>query len=152
MHASAPASAPAPPTRVGPAPHAGQGQGVEDALWAAFCAGAGIRPDAMQTATPERMQLIGELLRSAVEGTLQMMTVRTATRQELRAAVTVIRARDNNPLKFSPDAQSVLEQLLRPPLRGFLPAQAAMDDAMHDLVGHTIGTMAGTRAALEGVL
>ena len=27
-----------------------------------------------------------------------------------------------------------------------------MTDAMHDLVGHTIGTMAGTRAALEGVL
>jgi FHA domain-containing protein len=27
-----------------------------------------------------------------------------------------------------------------------------MTDAMHDLVGHSIGTMAGTRAALEGVL
>ncbi|KQP22411.1 type VI secretion system-associated FHA domain protein TagH [Pseudorhodoferax sp. Leaf267] len=123
-----------------------------DPLWDAFCAGAGIRPDAQQGATAERMRLVGELLRTAVDGTLQMMAVRTATRQELRANVTVIRARDNNPLKFSPDAQSVLEQLLRPPLRGFLPAAEAMHDAMHDLVGHTIGTMAGTRAALEGVL
>ena len=37
-------------------------------------------------------------------------------------------------------------------MRGFLSGPAAMTDAMHDLVGHAIGTMAGTRAALEGVL
>ena len=80
------------------------------------------------------------------------MAVRAATRHELHAQVTVIRPRNNNPLKFSPDAQSALEQLLQPPLRGFLPGPAAMTDAMNDLVGHAIGTMAGTRAALEGVL
>ena len=64
----------------------------------------------------------------------------------------MIQARNNNPLKFSPDARSALEQMLQPPMRGFLAGPAAMTDAMHDLVGHTIGTMAGTRAALEGVL
>jgi len=92
------------------------------------------------------------LLRSAAEGTLQLMAVRAATRSELHAQVTVIRPRNNNPLKFSPDAQSALEQMLQPPLRGFLPGPAAMTDAMNDLVSHAIGTMAGTRAALEGVL
>jgi FHA domain-containing protein len=64
----------------------------------------------------------------------------------------VIRPRNNNPLKFSPDAQSALEQILEPPIRGFLAGPEAMTDAMNDLVGHAIGTMAGTRAALEGVL
>jgi FHA domain-containing protein len=78
--------------------------------------------------------------------------VRAATKHELRAQVTVIQSRNNNPLKFSPDPQAALEQLLQPPVRGFLPGPAAMADAMHDLVGHAIGTMAGTRAALEGVL
>ena len=34
-----------------------------------------------------------------------------------------------------------LEQLFKPPVRGFLPGPAAMTDAMHDLVGHSIGTM-----------
>jgi len=122
------------------------------ALWRAFSEGAGIRLDPPQGLNPELMRVIGQLLRSAVEGTLQMMAVRAATKQELRAEVTVIRSRDNNPLKFSPGAQSALEQLLQPPVRGFLPGPAAMTDAMRDLVGHTIGTMAGTRAALEGVL
>jgi FHA domain-containing protein len=45
-----------------------------------------------------------------------------------------------------------MEQMLQPAVRGFLPGPAAMTDAMHDLLGHAIGTMAGTRAALEGVL
>ncbi|MBO9687489.1 MAG: type VI secretion system-associated FHA domain protein TagH [Mitsuaria chitosanitabida] len=123
------------------------------ALWSAFCEGAGVRMAAPpQGLNPDLMRVIGQLLRSTVDGTLQMMAVRAATKHELRAQVTVIRSRDNNPLKFSPDAQSALEQLLQPPVRGFLPGPAAMQDAMRDLVGHTIGTMAGTRAALEGVL
>ncbi|QPF75649.1 type VI secretion system-associated FHA domain protein TagH [Roseateles sp. DAIF2] len=149
--------APPPPPRPEPAPIAApraMAAAGDAALWAAFCEGAGIRPDPAQQGgtTPEQMRLVGELLRTAVDGALQMMAVRAATKHELRAQVTMIRARDNNPLKFSPDAQSALEQLLQPPVRGFLPGAAAMNDAMQDLVGHTIGTMAGTRAALEGVL
>jgi FHA domain-containing protein len=119
-------------------------------LWVAFCEGAGVNVDL--SPTPELMRMVGSLLRNAVEGTLRLMEVRRMTKHELRAEVTVIRSRDNNPLKFSPDAQVALEQLLKPPVRGFLPGPAAMTDAMHDLVGHSIGTMAGTRAALEGVL
>lgn len=119
-------------------------------LWAAFCEGASVNVDL--PLTPELMRAVGSLLRNAVEGTLRLMEVRRMTKHELRAQVTVIKSRDNNPLKFSPDAQVALEQLLKPPVRGFLPGPAAMTDAMHDLVGHSIGTMAGTRAALEGVL
>jgi len=119
-------------------------------LWAAFCEGAGVNVELPPSA--ELMRVAGSLLRNAVEGMLRLMEVRRMTKHELRAQVTVIRSRDNNPLKFSPDAQVALEQLLKPPVRGFLPGPAAMTDAMHDLVGHSIGTMAGTRAALEGVL
>ncbi|HEX6708677.1 MAG TPA: type VI secretion system-associated FHA domain protein TagH [Albitalea sp.] len=127
-------------------------QGDTAALWAAFCQGAGIRLQPPQGLNPELMRVVGTLLRAAVDGSQQLMAVRSATRHELHAQVTVIRPRNNNPLKFSPDAQSALEQLLQPPLRGFLPGPEAMTDAMNDLVGHAIGTMAGTRAALEGVL
>lgn len=152
------AAVPAASAQVPPAGHAvatqatATGNADAAALWQAFSEGAGIRFDPPQGLNPDLMRIVGQLLRSSVEGTLQMMSVRAATKHELRAQVTIIRSRDNNPLKFSPDAQSALEQLLQPPVRGFLPGPAAMSDAMHDLVGHTIGTMAGTRAALEGVL
>lgn len=123
-----------------------------DALWAAFCEGAGIRIELPQGLTAEQMRVLGTVLREAAEGTLRLMAVRATAKNELRAAVTTIRTRNNNPLKFSPNAQAALEQLLQPPLRGFMAGPAAMQDAMHDLLGHSIGTMAGMRAALAGVL
>ena len=122
------------------------------ALWRSFCEGAGVDVDLPQGLTPEAMRMLGQLLMAAVEGTMQLMAVRTTTKQELRAGVTLIRPSANNPLKFSPDAAAGIRQLLRPPERGFLPGPTAMRDAMHDLLGHSIGTMAGMRAALDGVL
>lgn len=121
-------------------------------LLQAFCAGAGIEPSHMPALTPALMQDIGGVMRAAIEGTLQLIAVRATTKHELRAAVTVIQARGNNPLKFAPDASSGIEQLLRPTMRGFLAGPAAMTDAMNDLVGHSIGTVAGMRSALEGML
>ncbi|MEX8496322.1 type VI secretion system-associated FHA domain protein TagH [Leptothrix ochracea] len=126
--------------------------GSQEPLWAAFCAGAGLAPSAAPGCTPETMQRVGSLLRSAVEGTQQLMAIRAASKYELHAQVTMIRSRNNNPLKFVPDGTAALEQLLQPPLRGFLGGEEAMNDAMNDLVGHAIGTMAGMRAALDGVL
>jgi FHA domain-containing protein len=121
-------------------------------LWAAFCEGAGVQVTPPQGVNAELLRLCGSLLRASIDGVLQLIAVRAATRHELHAQVTVIQARENNPLKFSPDPQSALEQLLQPPMRGFLPGAAAVTEAMDDLVGHAIGTMAGTRSALEGVL
>jgi len=78
--------------------------------------------------------------------------LRATTKSELGAEVTIIHAQRNNPFKFSPDGQAALEQLLRPPLRGFLAGPEAMTDAMRDLVSHAIATVAGMRAAMEGML
>ena len=118
----------------------------------AFCRGAGIQLDRSRGLDPGTMETVGAMLRAAIDGTMQLIAVRSATRQELHAQVTIIRPKDNNPLKFSPDAEAAFEQMLAPPIRGFLGGPDAMLDAMNDLVGHAIGTMAGTRAALEGVL
>ncbi|MEY2842566.1 MAG: hypothetical protein RI920_603 [Pseudomonadota bacterium] len=122
------------------------------ALWSAFCQGAGVNFTPPQGLNPELMRVIGKLLRQAIDGSLKLVAARAATKQELRAEVTVIQSKGNNPLKFSPDVQSAMEQLLQPPLRGFMAGPDAVSDAMDDLLGHTIGTMVGTRAALEGVL
>ncbi len=153
--ASAPAVPPVPPpaTRSAPAaPAPVAASPAPDALWAAFCEGAGVDVLLPQGLGPEQMRVLGTVMREAVEGTLRLMAVRATAKTELRAAVTTIRARNNNPLKFSPGADTALAQLLQPPLRGFMAGPVAMQDAMHDLVGHSIGTMAGMRAALAGVL
>ncbi len=142
-----------PPAAALPAPAAGPARPTtHEELWAAFSEGAGVALAPPQGLTPELMHLIGSLLRESMEGTRRLVAARAATKQELRAEVTIVQSRHNNPLKFAPDGQAALEQLLQPPLRGFLPAADAVADVMDDLLGHAIGTMAGTRAALDGVL
>ena len=66
--------------------------------------------------------------------------------------MTMIVARENNPLKFSPSVEVALQHLLGPPAPGFMPPATAMRDAFDDLRAHQLGVMAGMRAALEGVL
>jgi FHA domain-containing protein len=124
---------------------------ASDELWAAFCEGAGV-PLQSQRLDTDQMRMLGMMMREAVDGVVRLMALRAVAKSELRAAVTTIRATNNNPMKFSPDVEVALRQMLQPPVRGFMPGPAAMQDAMHDLVGHTIGTMAGMRAALAGVL
>ena len=143
-----PAPLPAPtPTPVGAGASAGA-----DPLWEAFCEGAGIALPMPGGPTPALMRTIGQMLRRSVDGTVQLVAARATTKSELHAQVTMIQPRNNNPLKFSPDGRMALEQLLQPPLRGFLAGPEAIDQAMDDLVGHAVGTMAGMRAALDGVL
>jgi FHA domain-containing protein len=133
--------------------HAGEADATDpEALWAAFCEGAGISLRPPQGLNPALMKIIGQVLAHSIDGTLKLVAVRAAAKQELRADVTMIQARNNNPLKFSPDAGAAIQQLLQPPMRGFMVGPAAVSEVMDDLLGHAIGTMAGMRAALEGVL
>ncbi len=102
--------------------------------------------------TPETMRLLGQLLRESVRGAVELLVARAALKREMRADVTMIAQRENNPLKFSPTVEVALAHLLGPPTRGFMPAAPAVKDAFDDLRAHQLGVMAGMRAALEGVL
>lgn len=147
-----PALAPAPMPTPAPTPASAGTSAGADPLWEAFCDGAGIALPMPGGPTPALMRMIGQMLRRSVDGTVQLVAARATTKSELHAQVTMIQPRNNNPLKFSPDGRMALEQLLQPPLRGFLAGPEAIDQAMDDLVGHAVGTMAGMRAALDGVL
>lgn len=122
------------------------------ALLAAFRAGLATPSVPVDALTPELMHLIGQLLREAASGTVDLLVARATLKQELRAQATMIVARENNPLKFSPNADAALTHLLAPPTRGFMDAAPAMRDAYQDLRAHQYGFVAGMRAALEGVL
>ena len=122
-----------------------------EALWRAFCEGAGLTMPLPQGLTPQTMRLVGQVLHHAVEGTLRLVAARAAAKQELQPQATSIQSKNNNPLKFSVDPQQALAQLLQPPMRGFMSGPEAVRDAMDDVLGHQMGTMTATRAALQGV-
>jgi FHA domain-containing protein len=102
--------------------------------------------------TPALMELIGQLLREAVGGTVELLRARTTVKHELRAEVTTIVPKHNNPLKFSPSVEVALQHLLAPPARGFIAAAPAMRDAYDDLRAHHLAIVAGMQAVLEAAL
>lgn len=129
------------------------GAASADALLAAFARGVGLPaltpPGGL---SPALMEQIGMVLREAVQGTVELLIARAATKREVRADVTMIVSKNNNPLKFSPDVDFALMQLLLPQGKGFMGPSEAMRDAYDDLRAHQIGFMAGMRAALASVL
>ena len=153
-----PVPAPAPPPVAAvpvpvraPATAAGPGAPA-DALLAALLDGLELPSLPLQTVDESLMYRLGALLRASTKGTVELLVARAALKREVRAELTAIVARENNPLKFSPTADSALAHLLGPLEAGFSPPIAAMQDAYDDLRAHQVGVVAGMRAALEGVL
>lgn len=124
----------------------------EGDLLAAFQRGLGVPLNLSAGLTPDLMEQVGVMLRESTQGTLDLLKARAITKREVRAEATMIVSRDNNPLKFSPDIDFALAQLLTSRSRGFMGAQEAMRDAYDDLRAHQFGVMAGMRSALAGVL
>ncbi len=149
MHAGAPVHAPPP---VHAAPTSKSVPGGAEALWNAFLTGAGLEPSAAPQASLELMASIGAMLQIAVGGIHRLVAMRALAKDEMQTDMTVIKGRDNNPLKFAPDAAVALQALLLPPARGFLDGPAALRDAMVDLQSHQVGMVAGMRSAVEAGL
>lgn len=127
--------------------------GDHAALLTAFLSGAGI-PEMTVGAglTPEFMETVGKLLAAAVDGTFEMVSSRAMTKREVNADVTMVVVRNNNPLKFLPDSQTVLMQMLRKKMPGFMGPVEAVHDAFNDLQTHQKGTMAGMHGVIDTLL
>jgi type VI secretion system FHA domain protein len=123
-----------------------------EALKQAFLRGAGMAPDAIGSMTPELMELLGKLMSSCVQGTIDLLALRSLVKQEVKADVTMVVMRNNNPLKFFPDSQTVLTQMLRKKMPGFMEPLESIEDAYRDLRGHQKGVVVGTRASMDKVI
>jgi type VI secretion system FHA domain protein len=98
---------------------------------------------------PAWMEHLGALVRASTEGTLALLRSRRVAKRSIRAESTQIVARQNNPLKFAPDAAQALVLLLSlQSRRGFLDPVDAVRDAHNDLQVHQLAMVAGMRAAV----
>jgi FHA domain-containing protein len=141
------------PTPAAPDTAAGHETPEVLALKHAFLRGAGISAEAISAElTPELMELLGKLMANSLQGAIDLLALRSLVKQEVKADVTMVLVRNNNPLKFFPDSQTVLTQMLRKKMPGFMEPQEAIDDAWHDLRGHQMGVVAGTRASMQAMM
>ncbi|MQX35940.1 type VI secretion system-associated FHA domain protein TagH [Roseospira navarrensis] len=148
---TAPQSPPKPPAPASAATGAVDTAGAQ-ALVDAFLRGADL-PALPHGQSPEALfETAGALLAVMTDGVRDLLAARATLKSEMRAEQTMIRAKGNNALKFSVNAQEALERLLAPPAGAYMDGKAAAQEAFRDLRGHEIATMAGSSAAIRAVL
>jgi len=97
-------------------------------------------------------ETVGAMLREATTGTMDVLMARALTKKESRIDMTMISASANNPLKFFPNPDSALTQMLTNTMVGYMPPVQSIRSAFDDLKAHELAVIAGMRAALAAVL
>ncbi|MGH9373744.1 MAG: type VI secretion system-associated FHA domain protein TagH, partial [Vicinamibacterales bacterium] len=111
--------------------------------------GAGLKGDVV---TPDLARSLGQILRVVVDGLMDVLQARQSIKAEFRMAQTVVRPRDNNPLKFSANVDDALHNLLVKRNPAYLGPVDAFADAFSDLRHHQLAMLAGMRVAFETLL
>ncbi len=124
-----------------------------EVLLRAFFEGAGLDATAMESRwSAQQLFVAGQLLSLFANGTVELLSARSILKREVRADMTMLLDRENNPLKLLPDGGSALRQMFGLPFPGFMSPQSAVSDAFQDLHAHQIGMVAGMRAALTDLI
>ena len=148
-----PATAPhAPPVRPPPtaAPQAAP-DAADGALLMAFLQGVGMT-DVRPGDPAAMMRNLGEAFRTLVAGLRGVLIARASIKSEFRIEQTMIRARGNNPLKFSAGDDDALAALLGTGRRTDMTAAAAVADALKDIRLHELASMAAMQSAVRTLL
>jgi type VI secretion system protein ImpI/type VI secretion system protein len=132
---------------------AARGEAGPDLL-AAFLAGAGLADLARRSPVPpeQLMRGLGAAFRAFVEGLREVLITRASIKSEFRIEQTIIAARGNNPLKFSPSVEDALAAMLGESRGAFMDAETAVRDSLDDIKHHEMATMAAMQAGLRAVL
>jgi type VI secretion system FHA domain protein len=115
----------------------------------AFLEGAGIEASSI---TPEMLGSLGTIVRTVVQGVVDILRARAEIRREFRMNVTLAQAEENNPLKFSANAEDALYNILVKRNAAFLAAVPAFEEAFDDLRGHQLAMLKGMRAGYQNML
>ncbi len=146
-----PQAAPVPAAQAAPV-RTGAAGAADDPVIQALMRGLGLQELNTRRSAEEIAELAGAMLRQATAGTMGVLMGRAMTKRESRLDMTMISSQANNPLKFFPDADSALTQMVNGSMPGYMPAPRAFANAFDDLKAHELAIMAGMRAALAGVL
>jgi type VI secretion system FHA domain protein len=98
------------------------------------------------------MSGLGKAFRALVSGLRAVLIARATIKGEFRIEQTMIRARGNNPLKFSANDDDALTALLGVGRRTDMEPAAAIEDSLRDLRLHEVAVMAAMQVAVRTVL
>jgi type VI secretion system FHA domain protein len=123
----------------------------EQALLAAFLEGVGL-PDVAPKDPAATMLALGKAFRTLVAGLRAVLIARASIKSEFRIEQTMIRARGNNPLKFSSGDDDALGALLNSGRRTDMAPHEAVADALRDIRLHELASISAMQAAVRAML
>lgn len=138
-----------PPSVPAPAPVSA---GSMQAALLAFLEGAGAAHMPASKDPEATLRATGKLFRVMTEGLREVLMSRATIKGELQVEQTMIRAANNNPLKFSMTAEDAVVTMLSPGRPSYMPPVAAAREAFDDLKMHELAVMAGVQTALVSLL
>jgi len=148
--AASPRAVPPAPARPAPMPRAPVGEADAGAFdWNAFLLAAGVDP---ATVPADTSAVLGTIMRSVVQGLIEVLRARSEIKTEFRMAMTQVKVSENNPLKFAANAEDALATLFGRRNPAYLPPQEAFDDAFSDVRFHQLAMLVGVRAGFDHLM
>ncbi|TJW77969.1 MAG: type VI secretion system-associated FHA domain protein TagH [Mesorhizobium sp.] len=125
-----------------------------DTLLRDLAKAAGMSPELLQSRDPHDVAAeIGIVLRTTIEQLSLLLKARAAAKVLAKSANrTMIGAENNNPLKFVPGTDDILEIMFAKRRAGYLDAAHSVEDAFRDLKTHELATYAAMQTALSRLL
>lgn len=126
---------------------------ADSAVFKAFLQGVAVECTEIRPAQQaETLHRVGQMFRKLIDGTVAVLRSRAEFKSLCRVNMTVIRAANNNPLKFTVSTDDVLRQLIENKTDGFLASTAAIEEAFNDIMNHQLAMQAGIQASLTDLL
>jgi type VI secretion system FHA domain protein len=122
---------------------------MADAFWTALGLDPARVPPQLQT---ELLAECGRALREAVGGLVPVLSARRSLKDELRMDQTRLKPKENNPLKFLPSGEAVLQALIDRKLTGFLPLAQAIREGFGDIKAHEVASLVALDAVIRNLL
>jgi type VI secretion system FHA domain protein len=143
LHAQPPSSA----VRSAPKQTAASAPAASDAT--AILTALGLNPEQVD---PAIQQQLGTILRLTVQGLVEVLRSRAEVKNSFRLPTTSIKPVENNPLKFSLNADDALQSLFIKRNAGYLGPVEAVKEGFDDITAHQAAVLAGIRAGFNAIL
>lgn len=119
-----------------------------------FARGAGIDPEALAGRQDDEFaEQLGQIFRTVVPGLTQLLTARAQMRSLIRSTrQTVLKANNNNPMKFIPETSTALAALFGANKLEYLDAGNSFTEAVEELKQHEQAVFQAMQTALFRLL
>ncbi len=92
------------------------------------------------------------LMPTIMQSTIELLQARAAIKNEFRVSKTLLTTSENNPLKFSVNAEDAITSLFHQKRPGFLTSEHAFKQAFRDINQHQSALLHGVRVAMMDLL